>query len=530
MNWKLALGIVIIMALWMLESSTFAVGYDCFQNIANTSSNCSTGVGGSYTLTADGTWTSPTNAYDGNWGTSAGRLANAPGILAKYKIPIGVTTAVVTYKLGTENTRNSTVPTACFDYAATNNNVLTFKLNVSIIVATYYAYISCQTDASDNMVLINSTQSAASATANVYEMGVTWINQTTIRIFANSERTGQLLNNEGYLEVWGSNTSSTYTFYDGRAFIEASSDELFNLRAYVSPFSTRNYYYNLNQSNNLVNIFLLNTSLSLLTQVTVTDMASTPYPGAFVEIYKQVQGFSTYQLVDMGRTDNNGITVIYLEPYSVPYLFKVKYNGVYIFNSSLPAVISSATTYIKVGTLNDTSGSYYAAQSIYDTIYYSNISKGFYFIYNDTTLAGVTDGYLEVQLHTALTDTMLCNNTLAAANGAIFCNMTTYLNRTGTFTAQSFIKLGDGITYYLDSTSKVLNVRLERAWGLSGPFYAFIIVLVMFSAGLWNPVAAVILGCLGLVLSVAFGLLPISTTWLIGLCILAFIGVRRLMA
>ena len=474
-------------------------------------------------ITADfGVWDNVLYLNDSNPATCAGVGGDAFHNMTwniKYQISNGLIWPVT----DTNSSRNITITQS---HSCIWNNAF----HAAVQSSGAQVYYKCYTSAFSVVTLY-----VTNGTQQLCEVGEVLWNASSPYFTIKDEKTEKIITASGTLQIFGSNVSTSITTPASGLFSLLTDSYNFRMSVPSPAYNTRNWYYDYNSSiaSSNYTLYMLNTSHALMTTIKVTSMGDIAYPGVIVEAYRQMVTSGQYELVEMARTDINGFAIMSLEPYSIPYKFKVRNDFEYIYNLSGDNYITSANTYIKINTLNDTTTDYYDATGVSYALYYNNATKSFYFQYNNTNNKNITAGRMAVTLHSSLTDTLLCNNTINLSNAQIICNMSLHLNKTGTFTAQGFIQTQQTANkswYYIDSADKVLNVRLERGWGLSGPLYAFIIILVCFGAGLWNPVAAVMLGCVGLILTVSLGLLPLSATWLVGIIILAFIGVRRLAA
>jgi len=387
-------------------------------------------------------------------------------------------------------------------------------------------YYKCYTSAFSVVTLY-----VTNGTQSICEVGEVLWNTSAPYFTIKDEKTELDLTYQGTLQIFGSNYSVSYTIPTSGYF--SLPADTYNIRlAIPSPlYNTRNWYFTYNASDPTANysLYMLNYSYAQLTTFQVTDTASKPIPGAYVSAYRQMIKTNSYQMVEMALTDNNGNTIMSLEPYTVPYKIYVIKDNITLFETTLPQYITSATNYIKIDLTNDTTQDYFKAQNVAYGLYYNNASKRFVFTFNDTANSNVTAGKLDVILETSLTTTTLCSNTINASTGTIYCNISAYLNRTGTIYGYGYVKI-DNEFYHLDTASKSITASIVRSLGLDGAVYAFILILVIVMIGLWNPIVAVVLAGAGLGLSVAMGLIPLEITWVVGIIALGIIGIKRLYA
>jgi hypothetical protein len=153
----------------------------------------------------------------------------------------------------------------------------------------------------------------------------------------------------------------------------------------------------------------------------------------------------------------------------------------------------------------------------FDT-YYDNSTQTYYFDWRGTT----SYNYSLVVYSQTDTFNVLCDKSLVGASGTLSCDMSSYDG--GTYLAYGFRKQNPNETLFMGSFYKVINETILTVSSYvtreQGNFWTAIIVLTTSLAGIFNPIAVMIMAVLGLIVTAIFNF----GSWIsYGFILLAFI-------
>lgn len=343
-----------------------------------------------------------------------------------------------------------------------------------------------------------------------------------------NEQTGNALTNISYsLEIWGDTYAANYSGTGNNLSVNRLDVGEYELRYHSTTHPVRSYYVTVGaNTNQSLKLYMLNESEASYTTFRVTDTAGNPVEDVRVKALRRFIATNTWQVVEMSDGDMNGEGAFYLEPYDVPYRFMIEQNGT-VYKYTEPLKIIQSTLYFKnINLLGSGLLSYWQTRDIQYSLDWNNDTSCFEFTYVDSSNF-LRAGRLYVERRTALVSETVCNQTVVAAAATIQCNMSAYLDKDGEYTATAWVDSNTNSSWWTLDRLSIGFVRDKAAiWGLAGSFYYVLIVLVMVMIGLWNPNVSVVMGIIGLIISVMMGLLPLGMTWVVGIIIVAILGMN----
>lgn len=296
-----------------------------------------------------------------------------------------------------------------------------------------------------------------------------------------------------------------------------------------ASYATGNYITQSQQFSNTtqnINLYLLNLNNATSVLFTVYNNIKVPQANVVIIAQKLDQATSTYTTVASGQTGYDGTVSLYLQ-LGQYYQFVIQINGITL--AIIPAFQVNTNSYPLYITGNYVAMFNYI-NSISASCTPSNVTYHLTCSFND--LSGLMS-YISLKVTTNSlinTSITLCSLNSTASSGSFDCNLAPYNQSimtyamTGTFQTSpvSYTTLADGIINWAGNQPLM-------ALGGTGIFLALILVVTLFFAGMMNsPATAMILGCVGLIMSQIIGLINIGWFDLIPVILTAVIIVYKL--
>jgi len=293
----------------------------------------------------------------------------------------------------------------------------------------------------------------------------------------------------------------------------------------------RNYlFYKDNAGNNTgvldIPLYLLDFAKANAIKFTLVDTSDVGIQNGIIKVQRYYPGNNTYETVAMGRTDQNGETVIFLRLNDVTHRLIVvfpsgetKDYGDVIFSGSTYKITSTSISPIK---------KLFDFDYVTTSITFDNSSKTFLASYQDTNPSAtdriVSGCFAVTRLTLNQTDNVVYNRcTLASTgnfevyvgNGSYQYNALLYANRNPSSVLEQI---------YVDLTSHILGNNL----GKEGVFFTLIIMLSLVMLGLFKPEIAVVMSILGIIISVMLGFLILTYATLVAFVISGAMYIYRI--
>ena len=257
--------------------------YWCYQESANVSNSCGGLATGSYKYGGD--WSGggyEYRTYDGDWSTKHFAYNGVAWLISNYTIIADTQGAMVQTKIGDSPVKlqNTTIPAECYSGAK-------MALNFSITDAVpplRTLTIKCHNGT--EFIYVNN-YSTTSGDIMFYEEGIYWNTTTPITLTLKDEQTGNILNKSWNAQIWGDDFSTNISSSTYQKILANSSLPVnYNFRYSTSGYATR-LYYMLDELDNNITLYTINTSNSLLTLYTISDVTATPLEGVTLVVYRK---------------------------------------------------------------------------------------------------------------------------------------------------------------------------------------------------------------------------------------------------
>ena len=314
-----------------------------------------------------------------------------------------------------------------------------------------------------------------------------------------------------------STVSSTYYMGYGSVFYQKTG------------WVARRYYVFSNASitsyTNNVSLYDLNNAYATAFQLLITDTSGNGYSNYYVAMLRYYPSLNSYNVVDIGLTDDTGSTVTYARAQDIDYRIGVYYlNGtlVKLANPVRMVCISSPCSYnLRIPrTLLD----YYSYLSIQQSLTYNYTTGIWSYVYSDSSQR-TSSMNLTIYKDAGDSSNIVCNAFTSGFVGAMTCNTSLY---SGTLRGE--VTRGTNpdvlITQLIIETAR--TVFSSSTWVLWLAALAAIPIIMLFA--IVSPYAALIGGVIALLPGLIFKIIPaavLGATIILFAIIAHFIGRRQ---
>jgi len=318
------------------------------------------------------------------------------------------------------------------------------------------------------------------------------------------------LSNSSSIRTYGKITGSTNFSICVNSTINSSwnigsGEIIYSSTGYVD----RRYYIFDNtvvsSATNLTLYDLLSTSQTSF-KLEIEDTSLNPYNNIYNRLLRWYPDLNEYKIVDMGKTDDTGSTVIHVRTEDVDYRIGAYYtNGtlIYLAQPIRMVCLASPCTY----TLKISPGEvdYTSFLNIVYSFTYNETSGIWDFTYSDATGKTSTMN-LTVWRDTSTSSFIVCSQSISGAVGALSCNTSIYT--TGTLRGEVFRSASPPVQV----VQKVVSLFTSAFKGSSfGLFLSMLLALpLIFLLVMVSPIGAIVGGVIALLPALYFGSINIG--------------------
>lgn len=286
----------------------------------------------------------------------------------------------------------------------------------------------------------------------------------------------------------------------------------YNFEGYVS----RRYYMFEGQSlsnstTNNITIYHLESGKATSFLFEVKNTFLNPYVNKLIGLLRWYPQEDEYKVVELSKTDQEGKALMKVEVEDVDYRIGVyNLNGILIKLAEpvrMACLIEPCTYSLKIISEEK---EYFDIYGIESSLTFDEDHNRFVYIWNDPSQSTKSMRLIVVK-ESGYQKIIICNSTGSGYTGVLTCNVGDY---TGLLTAKAFRTASPETILAL--LSRTIGTVLNNTFGL---FAAWMIMLIAAFAGVWSPVAAIVLSIPGLILAVIFG--SINFTIFMGIVVLA---------
>ena len=315
-------------------------------------------------------------------------------------------------------------------------------------------------------------------------------NTTALRLTGKLEATNQLYfcyNNTLGIDLY---MGEGEIFYSGSGYVDR--------RYYIFDNSL------LTANTNNVTLYDLVSSLQTSFKLEVEDTSLNPYSNIFTALIRYYPDLNQYNTVDMGKTDENGETVIHVRTEDVDYRTAVYYRNGTLIKLEDPTrfvcLVSPCTYTLKISPTDEDFTSFYDVEY---TFTYNTTTGIWSFIYSDSSQK-TTGMNLTIYKVTGTSVYSICSDSITGYVGALSCNTSIF---SGTLKGVVVRSASPGIPI----AQKIINVGSSAFSSSYGLWISLIIgIPIVFIFALISPIAAVIGGVIMLIPAYFFGAIGIA--------------------
>jgi hypothetical protein len=405
------------------------------------------------------------------------------------------TTATLTFVATLPAVTSTTNVTFYWNYTLNNQNYTT---------STYPQQIMYLTPVTGT----NSTCGAGLTTTRNY----TWANEDTLLSLVNNTiyydiQYGPSFNTS--LKTFNGSTAGTTTFkicinssqiyYVGYGELHYARSSYFDRRYYIFTNNT------FNGSSDTINVTLYHLNASdtpLIVEATTNTLS--PYVGYYIALLHWYPAMNSYYIVDMGKTDSEGQTLVHVRESDVDYRIGLYYpNGTLIQLDDPTRITCSAYPCTYPMALSPSlNREYEEMYGIQYSLTNNNATKVVTFIWNDPS-GNTQNMTLEVKKMSGAYETTICDTTGAGAIGVLSCNYSAY---SGLLTVRAYRTASPSvwmIEMIIDAVTTIFS-------GGIGIFISFILFLSICLLGIFSPYAAAIMTVVALIPAVVLHSWPMA--------------------
>ena len=327
--------------------------------------------------------------------------------------------------------------------------------------------------------------------------------------------------NSSYKEVYGSLTGVTNFYVCVNATVSENYTIGYGEIQYTSSgYVDRRYYLfedKVISNNTLNNITLrdLDTTLQTSFLITMEDTSLATYPNKYTALWRWYPDLNEYQIVEMGKTDEQGQTVSHVDTEDVDYRV-----GLYNLDGTLiklgdpirficTSAPCSFTLRVGASTVDYTS-----IFDIQTEITYNETTGMFVLVYNDPNQYTSSMRFY-VTRETGSDTLVICNDTSSGFTGVMSCNTSMY---NGYKKAVAFRSASPPVVI----AQKIVDIRNTTFNSTFGLFISMFLWLAIVLSGFGNnPLWTIILGIVGLIPALLIG--SINITIFTGIAVLGAI-------
>jgi hypothetical protein len=286
----------------------------------------------------------------------------------------------------------------------------------------------------------------------------------------------------------------------------------------VSGYSNRRFYIfqNTRLSNTTIsnNLYSLETGSSTAFQITATNTGLNPYVDYYISLLRWYPNLNTYKIVEMGKTDDQGQTVLNVKTNDVDYRL-----GLYSSDGTLiklldPIRMVCQTTPCVYSLIVDLSGvDLTTFLNIQSSLTFDKTTKVFSYIFNDPSQDTTSMNLTVYQDYANAESQIVCSQSSSSFTGVLVCDVSAY---TGQLRAEVYRQASPPILIaqlLADLRSTFIDLEGGKTISL---FIGLILVVTMALMGVVSPPLVVILSVIAIIPLMFLGAISISVFIIIG--------------
>lgn len=324
------------------------------------------------------------------------------------------------------------------------------------------------------------------------------------------------------LELIGSNAAYNFSTMNGTLYVDLLSPQNYLIRYSDTngTYAERFYYFNLtNRSSNSIDLYLLSTSAPGYAAITTTVYDETNHfvEGAIIKVLRYYLDTNSYIIVEMAKTNFEGVTTLHLKQNEEFYKFIVEYPQGTTKKETNPTQIYATTLNFQILLATETGARYENSLGVETSLTFDETNNRYRLYWNDgsnamSQICMVTDRLTQFRNESV-------NNTCSTASTGIMYHAVN--NITG-YTYQS-----RALAYFSDPPATLSSLYYTftayNPIGTIGLFILILVTVVFMFIGHWNLAAAIVLTPIPTLLASIAQIIPIPAYVTVPLEIIAII-------
>ena len=291
-----------------------------------------------------------------------------------------------------------------------------------------------------------------------------------------------------------------------------------------TPWTDRTFYLFTNQtlSNESTTEHILYDLLTADAQsflVTVQDNALSPYQDRYVSLMRWYPDLNEYKVVEMGRTDESGQSVLKVVVEDVDYRFGVYDKDGTLLKMTDPLRIVCLIDPCEITISVDEDVDFTSFSEIASNLSYNDATQVFTYIWNDPNQK---TSLIELNIYelTSIGERLICTTSSTSFTGVLTCDVSGETGQLKAIVERSASPPIIISTLHVDLSPNLI----DSGGGEMGLFLSFILIIFVALASLINPVVGVIGAVVALIPALIFG--SITVTILIPVITMMFIVIH----
>ncbi len=227
------------------------------------------------------------------------------------------------------------------------------------------------------------------------------------------------------------------------------------------------------------------------------------YDGVYLTLNRWYPEEDEYKVVEMGKTDDEGNTVMKVEIEDVDYrvgVYETDGTLIYLAAPFRLVCIASPCTY-SLTVPEDAGNSFENWKDLQVSLDFNTTTSIFTMVYNDPSQDTSTIG-LNVYRDTGMSELLICSDNASSYTGVLTCDVSGY---TGLLRAIGF-RTASPETSVISKTVQQATPKLGKTPAL---FLSVILMIFLVSVGVVSPILTVILSILAFIPALIFGVMPL---------------------
>jgi len=253
--------------------------------------------------------------------------------------------------------------------------------------------------------------------------------------------------------------------------------------------------------------------------IKITDTSLTPYGDIFVSLMRWYPDQDEYKIVEMGRTNENGETVLKVITEDIDYRIGIYEKDGTLLKLTDPLRMVCLINPCELTIRIDEEVDFTSFMEVDSTLTFNRTSMIFTFIWNDpnqlTTLMN-----LSVYKLTSTSEILICSSSASGFTGVLVCDVT---GNTGTLKAIVVRSASPPVIINNLLVSLKASI-IDVGGGGFGLFLTLIMVVFVGLAGILNPIMGVIAAVIALIPAIMFG--SITTAIVIAIAVMGFVVIH----